>query len=205
MALSRKMLQAMGIEAEKIDQIIEAHSETVEGLKTERDKYKADAERLPAVQEELKKAQADLATATTDGGWKERHDKVKREYDDYKQAQEAKEIRAAKEKAVRAYLESKNIKDGNLIIAMRGLNAEIDAAELDGDGKLKSSKVLDDLISGELAGLVTTTTEKGAPPPVNPPHNTGGSMTRQQIMDIKDRSERRAAIAANLNAFTKGD
>ena len=33
MALSRKMLSAMGIEAEKIEQIIEAHTETVSGLK----------------------------------------------------------------------------------------------------------------------------------------------------------------------------
>lgn len=205
MALSRKMLQAMGIEAEKIDQIIEAHSETVEGLKTERDKYKADAERLPAVQEELKKTQADLATATTDGGWKERHDKVKKEFDDYKQEQEAKEARAAKEKAVRAYLESKNIKDSNLNIAMRGLNAEIDAAQVDADGKLKETKVFDELIAGDLAGLVTTTTEKGAPPPANPIKNTGGAMTKQQIMDIKDRTERRAAIAANMNVFKRGE
>lgn len=205
MALTRKMLQAMGIEAEKIDQIIEAHSETVEGLKTERDKYKADAEMLPAVQNELKKAQDDLSTATSDGGWKEKHDTVKREFDEYKQEQEAKEARAAKEKAVRAYLESKNIKGSNLNIAMRGLNAEIDAAKLDGEGKLKDTKALDDLLSGDLSGLVTTTTEKGAPPPANPPANTGGSMTKAQIMGIKDRTERRAAIAANLDAFKKGD
>lgn len=205
MALSRKMLQAMGVEAEKIDQIIEAHAETVEGLKTERDKYKGDAEKLAPVQEELKKAQDDLAAATTSGGWKERHDAVKKEFDDYKREQEAKEARAAKEKAVRAYLESKNIKDSNLNIAMRGLNAEIDAAQVDADGKLKETKVFDELIAGDLAGLVTTTTEKGAPPPANPIKNTGGAMTKQQIMSIKDRTERRAAIAANLNAFTKGD
>jgi hypothetical protein len=33
MALTRKMLKAMGIEEEKIEQIIEAHAETVDGLK----------------------------------------------------------------------------------------------------------------------------------------------------------------------------
>ena len=32
-SLTRKMLKAMGIEDEKIDQIIEAHSETVDALK----------------------------------------------------------------------------------------------------------------------------------------------------------------------------
>ena len=34
MALTRKMLKAMGIEDDKIDQIIEAHTETVDGLKS---------------------------------------------------------------------------------------------------------------------------------------------------------------------------
>ena len=33
MALSRRMLTAMGITAEQIEQIIEAHTETVSGLK----------------------------------------------------------------------------------------------------------------------------------------------------------------------------
>ena len=33
MALSRRMLSAMGLEADKIEQIIEAHTETVTGLK----------------------------------------------------------------------------------------------------------------------------------------------------------------------------
>lgn len=42
MALSRKMLKAMGIEDEKIDQIIEAHSETVDSLKEQVSAYKAD-------------------------------------------------------------------------------------------------------------------------------------------------------------------
>lgn len=42
MALTRKMLKAMGIEDEKIDQIIDAHTETVEGLKDQVSSYKAD-------------------------------------------------------------------------------------------------------------------------------------------------------------------
>ena len=40
MSLTRKMLKAMGIEDEKIDQIIEAHTETVDALKEQRDGYK---------------------------------------------------------------------------------------------------------------------------------------------------------------------
>ena len=53
MALTRKFLSALGIEADKVDEIINAHAETVNALKEERDNYKADAEKLPAVQKEL--------------------------------------------------------------------------------------------------------------------------------------------------------
>ena len=53
MSLTRKALSAMGIEDEKIDQIIEMHTDVTNALKEERDTYKADAEKLPAVQKEL--------------------------------------------------------------------------------------------------------------------------------------------------------
>ena len=53
MALTRKLLRSMGIEDDKIDQIIEAHGETVSALKDERDQYRDAAEALPGVQKEL--------------------------------------------------------------------------------------------------------------------------------------------------------
>ena len=60
MALTRKMLKAMGIEDEKIDQIIEAHSETVDGLKGEleiaKSAAKGDADKVTALQKELEDA-----------------------------------------------------------------------------------------------------------------------------------------------------
>ena len=56
MALTRKMLKAMGLEDEKIDQIIEAHTETVDGLKESLEKAQAAAKALPGVQKELVEA-----------------------------------------------------------------------------------------------------------------------------------------------------
>ena len=46
MAFTRKMLKALGIEEDKIDQIMDAHVEVVDALKADRDTYKADAEKL---------------------------------------------------------------------------------------------------------------------------------------------------------------
>ena len=48
MALTRKFLTALGIEADKVDEIINAHAETVDALKAERDTYKDKAEKFDA-------------------------------------------------------------------------------------------------------------------------------------------------------------
>ena len=196
MSLTRKMLKAMGIEEEKIDQIIEAHSETVDSLKADRDTYKEDAEKLKTVQKEL-----DDLKAKGDDGWKEKHDKLKGEFDKYKGDIEAKETKANKEKAVRAFYESKGITGKNLEIAMRGSRAEIDGIELDGD-KIKDASTLDALVKGDFSGLVATTTTKGANT-ANPPANngTGTGKTRDEILAIKDGSVRRAEMAKNPHLF----
>ena len=196
MALTRKMLKAMGIEEEKIDQIIEAHAETVDGLKADLNKYKGDAELLPGVQKELN----DLK-AKGDDGWKDKHDKVKKDFDDYKADITAKETRAAKEKAVRAYYESQHIEGANLNLAMRSSSAEIDALEIDGD-KIKDTAALDNLVKGDFAGLVTNTTVQGAKTATPPVNNGGGTgKTKEEIMSIRDGYARRKAMAENPHLF----
>lgn len=195
MALTRKLLKGMGLTDEQVDTIIEAHTDTVDGLKSDISKYKVDAEKLPGVQKQL-----DDLKAAGDGGYKEKYEKEHKAFEDYKSDITAKESKAAKEKAVRAYFEGKNITGANLDLAMRGCGEEMAALELDGD-KIKDTKSLDALVEGAYKGLVSTTQTKGANP-ANPPANAGGStMTKDQIMEIKDRAERRAAIAANLNLF----
>ena len=58
LALTRKMLKAMGIEDEKIDQIIEEHVESIDGLKAERDRYKTGAEEAEGLRKQLEEAKA---------------------------------------------------------------------------------------------------------------------------------------------------
>ena len=183
MALTRKLLKGMGLTDEQVDTIIEAHTDTVDGLKADVSKYKTDAEKLSSVQKEL-----DDLKAKGDDGWKEKHDKLKGEFDKYKGDIEAKETKANKEKAVRAFYESKGITGKNLEIAMRGSRAEIDGIELDGD-KIKDNSALDALVKGDFSGLVATTTTKGANT-ANPPANNGNSGVTKadfQKMSYKDR------------------
>ena len=196
MALTRKLLKSMGIEDEKIDQIIEAHSETVDGLKDKLRKAEEDAEDLKDVQKEL-----DDLKKKTDGSkdWEKKFNDERKAFEDFKKEIAGKETAAAKEKAVRAYFEGKGIKGDNLEIAIRGAKDEIAGLELDGE-KIKDAKSLDDLVAGTYKGLVVKTQTDGAGTST-PPGNTGGKKTKEEIMAIKDAGERQKQIALNHEMF----
>lgn len=184
----------MGLTDEQVDSIVEMHTETVDGLKADIAKYKGEAEKLPGVQKEL-----DDLKAAGDDGWKEKHDAVKKEFDEYKADIAAKETKGAKEKAARAYFESKDIKGANLNLAMRSSAAEIDSLELDGE-KIKDAAALDALIKGDLASLVSKPgirVDMGAG--LN--NNGGKAVTKEDIVKMKDGAARRKAIAENPELF----
>lgn len=195
MALTRKLLKGMGLTDEQVDTIIDAHTDTVDGLKADVSRYKADAEKLPSVQKQL-----DDLKAAGDGGYKEKYEKEHSDFEAYKSGVTAKESKAAKEKAVRAYFESKNITGANLDLAMRGCGEEMAVLELDGE-KIKDTKALDALVDGTYKGLVAKASVRVD---MGGRLNDGGKpMTKDEIMKITDRAERRAAIAANMDLFRK--
>lgn len=160
MALTRKYLKAMGIDDEKIDQIIESHSETVSALKEERDGYKVKAGKLDDVQKQLDDATASLAD-TKDDGYKKKYEDTQKAFDDFKNDITTKETRSAKESAVKAYFKTKGVSEKGMALAMRYVGNDVDTLELDGDN-FKDTKTLDDALSGDLASLVETSSTKGA-------------------------------------------
>lgn len=194
MALSRKSLKAMGLTDEQVDSIIEMHTETVDGLK---DKLKAAEAKVADYDDVVKERDALKENSGED--LKKKLADLKKEYADYKKDVESKATMEAKQKAVRAYLESKGITGANLEIAMRGVKDEINAAEVDGD-KLKDTAALDALIGGDFKSLIVTQSKQGVPA-ANPPKNGGAKPTRDEIMAIKDPGERQRAIAQNLELF----
>lgn len=178
------------------NKLMALHIGVVDPMKDELAEYKAKAEQLDAVTKERDELKAG-------GDFKRKFEDEHKAFEDFKKGITAKETRAAKEKAVREYLTSKNITGGNLDIAMRGLSAEIDAAELDGE-KIKDTKPLDELIGGTFKGLVVTSTVTGTQT-ANPPANGGGAkLTKADIFkrDEKGRyvmstAERQKALAEN--------
>lgn len=163
MALKREFLAALGIEESKIQAIIEAHIETVDALKKERDTYKAQAEKLPEVQKELDKAKA----AAKDSG---EFEKLKKEYDDFKAEVAGKETLAKKKAALKKLAAEKaKLSDTGVEKALKF--SDFDKIELDDKGEIKDPDGVVKGLQTEWATFVESTDKKGAGTP-NPP--TGG-------------------------------
>lgn len=198
MSLTRKFLSAMGIEEDKIEQIIEAHTETVNALKEARDGFKADADKLKSVEKELEEAKEQLKDAGTDE-YKEKYDKVKAEFDKFKADTEAKESRTKKEDAYKAILKDANIPEKHFAKIIK--YSDIDGLELDDKGELSNKSELLKSIKEEWGDHIEQTGTQGANVQ-NPPANGGNSKkTKEEIMKIKDSSERQKAIAENHELF----
>ena len=159
MALTRRMLKAMGISDEQVDEIIAAHSETVDALKEQRDQYKADAEKLPEIQKQLDKANSDLEAAGKDA-YKVKYEALKEEFEGYKNEQAAKETRSAKERAYRELLKAAGITEKRIDSVIRV--SDLDAVELDDKGAIKDADKLTESIKTEWADFIPTTTTQGA-------------------------------------------
>ena len=213
MSLTRRMLKAMGIEDEKIDEIITAHSETVDALKEQRDQYKADAEKLPSVQRELQSLK-DAESQNGGSAWevkynamKEEKEKVEKAYKAFKTETEAAQTKAAKDKAYRAMLKEIGVSEKRIDAVMRV--TDLDAIELDEQGAIKDADKAKENAQTEWSDFIQTTTTKGADTST-PPTNTGtGKMSMQDIYKkdehgryIMSAEERQRAIAENL---TKGN
>lgn len=196
MALTRRMLKAMGIEDEKIDQIIDAHTETVDALKEERDTYKADAEKLTAVQKELDGLKRD------GGDWQAKYEKEHTDFEAYRDAQVAKETKAAKETAYRKLLKDAGVSEKRIDAIVR--ISDIDSIELTKEGAIKDADKRTEAVKTEFADFIVTTHETGAA--VSTPPAGGGKQarTKEEIMAIKDSAERQKAIAENITLFKKG-
>lgn len=191
MALTRKFLSALGIEAEKIDEIINAHSETVNGLKEERDGYKKKAEDAEANSDELEKARKEIKELqdkanSSDDDWKKKYDKLKTDFDAYKTDIENKATQQTKVDAFKKLLKEARISDKRIDTIVKVSADSIGKLELQEDGTVKDSENLVNGIKKEWADFIVTDGKQGAST-ATPPASTQG----------KNDGESRAAQLAN--------
>lgn len=156
MALTRKMLKAMGIEDEKIDQIIEEHAESIDALKAQRDELKEAAAKADGYKKELDALKAE---GEGDGTYKEKYEAAVKELDDYKVEVEGEKAAAEKRGLYRKLLESAGVDP-------KRIDTVLKVSDLEGvtvkDGTIEDADKLTEGIKADWADFIATKKVEGA-------------------------------------------
>ena len=204
MALTRKFLSALGIEADKIDEIINAHAETVDALKEERDSFKDKAEKFDAEHKkvgDLEKEVEGLKDSTKES-YKVKYEALKEEFADYKKGIETEKTKATKTTAYKALLKEIGISEKRIDSVVKV--SDVDGIKLDKDGKIEGVDDLKKSLETEWADFIVKEGTKGAETHNPPAGSNGGVKSREDIMKIQDTQERQKAWADYLAAQQKG-
>lgn len=200
MAFTRKFLTALGIEADKIEEIITAHTEVTDALKKERDEYKESADKLAETQKALDTANNKIAEFSKDDSYKVKYEALKSDFDDFKKGIEAEKTKSSKLEAYKTLLKEIGIADKHINSVSK--LAELDKIKLDQDGNIENVDDLKKSLSEEWEDFIVKKGEKGADVS-NPPQNNGAKKTKEEILAIKDTAERQAAMLENKDLFIK--
>lgn len=192
MALTRAFLKGMNLTDEQVSAIIEAHTESIDGIKADRDKYKAEAKEVADLKEKLKGFEgAD--------DWQKKFTDEHKAFEDYKKDIANKEKLATVQTAYKALLKESGVDEKRIdsIIKVTDFND----MKLGEDGKFEKLEELTKKIKEDWSGFIVEKRTEGADVK-NPPASKGATkMTKEQIMSIKDGAERRKAIAENPELF----
>lgn len=170
--LTRKMLKAMGIEDDKIDEIIDAHAETVDGLKESLKAAKVDADKLKSVQKEL-----DDLKANDGDDYKAKYEKEHSDFETYKKTVATEKAESEKKSMYRDLLKEAGVDAKRLDTILRVTDfTKINVK----DGKLDNAEELTKGIKTDWADFIGKTETRGAEV-TNPPGGTGTKMTREEI------------------------
>lgn len=172
MALTRKMLKAMGIEDEKIDQIIEEHTESTDALKQQRDDWKAKAEAKPAADPKPKDPEPS-------DEYKTKYDAEKKAFEDYKAGIEAEKAEAEKRAKYRELIEKAGVD-------AKRIDAVLKISDLSGvtvkDGAIEGADKLVEGIKADFKEFIPVITTKGADV-AKPPAGDGGTAAPKNLRD----------------------
>lgn len=197
MALTRKFLKALGIEDDKIDEIVAAHGETVAALKAEIDEAKQGASGLDAVTKERDRYKADLEALQKTSGDAA---KVQAEYDAYKAQVERDKTAAKKGAALDAVLKEAGV-ERESFRAQLGKGWDMNTIELE-DGKVKDKAALISRIKADYPDFIGTTHTEGTKP-LTPPPGGAKTYTRDQLKGLS--AEEINANWAAVQAALKGE
>lgn len=159
MAVTRKLLKAMGIEDDKIEQIIEAHTETVDGLKAQIESLK------PEEKPETKDSEGEAAKDS--GAVNAEIETLKQQIAEMQKAAKDKEVKEAKTAAYKELLKESGITNEKRIAAILKVT-DFDGVKLGKDGTISNKDDLTTGIKNDYEAFIETVETKGAET-ANPP------------------------------------
>ena len=190
MALTRKFLEALGIEQAKIDEIISAHTEVTNALKADRDSYKEKAEKYDETKTELDKAKSELEKVNKDE-YKTKYESLEAEFNKYKTDIAEKEVKGRKEEAYKKMLKEIGVNEKSIdaIVKVKDLSS----LKLDDKGNIVDVDTLKESEKKDWEGFIIKSEEERQDPNTPPDHEHENVDTTSMSMDdyIKARSEGR--------------
>ena len=188
MALTRKFLEALGIEQAKIDEIISAHTEVTDSLKADRDSYKEKAEKYDETKTELDKAKSELEKVNKDE-YKTKYESLEAEFNKYKTDIAEKEVKVKKEEAYKKMLKEIGVNEKSIgaILKVKDLSS----LKLDDKGNIVDVDTLKESEKKDWEGFIIKSEEERQDPNTPPDHEHENVDTTSMSMDdyIKARSE----------------
>lgn len=182
MSLSRKLLESMGLDADKVSTIIENHVETVDALKAQIATYKSDAEKYKTASDELDKVKTELEGLKSAGGdWQKKYEKEHSDFEEYKNSINAKETLANKSTAYKALLKEAGLSEKVLEKVLK--TTDLSAIELE-DGKVKDSDKAMEAIKTEWSEFIVKEGKEGAGTKTPPENDGKTSYTHEEIMKM---------------------
>lgn len=174
MALTRKFLKALGIEDGVIDEIITAHSETVNALKNEI----KDGETLQADLDNLKKENKRLQKQVDENNNTEELEELKKQVEDFKN----KEVLDNKKSAYKSMLKEAGIDEKRIGSILK--ITDFSEIELDEKNVIKGVEDVKKKALEEYKDFVIKTEQQGqTPPPSQNDENNGGNNDRNSEIE----------------------
>lgn len=170
------MLKAMGIEDEKIDQIIDEHAESVNALKAQRDEFKEAADKADGYKKEL-----DALKAKGEGAdeYEEKYKAAVKNLEDYKAKVEGEAAEREKRGLYRELLAGAGVDP-------KRIDTVLKVSDLSGvtvkDGAIEGADKLTEGIKSDWSDFIAVKTTQGATVP-NPPKSTGGAAAPKNLRE----------------------
>ena len=202
MAFSIKQVKAIlsshNIPVDELDgcaeELCSRHNADLDSIKEERDSFRKDSETLVSVRAEL-----DKLKQAEDGTLKDKYDKLKKDFDDYKEEVQNKETLAEKKAVLTQLAKDAGLSAAGIAKAIK--YADWDSIELDENGEAKDAKAIIKSLKEEWPEHIQTTTTTGANTSTPPGSNTSSKvLKKEEILKIQDTSERQKAWGDYIKA-----